>query len=41
LEGCESFGGAFFGGEVAGDVDVDDAARGDVWREENGGELNL
>ena len=29
-----------FGFEIAGDIDVDYAARVDVWREENGRELN-
>lgn len=41
LEGAEcALGGGFFGGVLA-DGDVDDAAGGDVWREQDGREFNL
>jgi len=41
LEGLEGEVGGALGGCVAGDGDVDDAARGDVGWEEDGGEFNL
>ena len=41
LEGGKGAVGVVFCGEVAGDVYVDDAAGGDVWREEDRGEFNL
>ena len=41
LEGGKGAVGMVFCSEVAGNVDVDDAAGGDVWWEEDGGEFNL
>jgi len=41
LEGGEGAVGVVFCGEVAGDIHVDDAAGGDVWGKEDGGELDL
>jgi len=41
LEGGEGAVGVVFCGEVAGDIHVDDAAGGDIWWEEDGGEFDL